>query len=180
MSRTFFSLRRRRGFGSRHPAPLTVEDARAGLCSGVFHLGSCIFISSDDANRVLKLASRVVVRCGNQGSICGSWPSAFSGCPKGHRDFTEAKVPSHLYAYRPLGCSPSNPSVSRTNRPPPEKESAAMERALTRDAQAACDFSFSASKFSPFFHRVNVMAASLRASVSRTMVGLMPLASDRW
>jgi len=66
------------------------------------------------------------------------------------------------------------------NQPPPEKESAAMERALTRDAQAACDFSFSASKFSPFFHRVNVMAAILRASVSRTMVGLMPLASDRW
>jgi hypothetical protein len=49
-----------------------------------------------------------------------------------------------------------------------------------RDAQAACDFSFSASKFSPFFHRVKVMAAILRASVSRTMVGLMPLASDRW
>jgi hypothetical protein len=48
------------------------------------------------------------------------------------------------------------------------------------NAQAACDFSFSASKFSPFFHRVNVMAAILRASVSRTMVGLMPLASDRW
>ena len=51
-------------------------------------------------------------------------------------------------------------------------------RALTGDAQAACDFSFSASKFSPFFHRVSVMAAILRASVRRAMVGLMPLASD--
>ena len=50
----------------------------------------------------------------------------------------------------------------------------------TRDAQAACDFSLSASKLSPFFHRVSVMAAILRASVRRTMVGLMPLASDRW
>jgi len=51
---------------------------------------------------------------------------------------------------------------------------------LTRDAQAACDFSFSTSKFSPFFHTVKVMAAILRASVRRTMVGLMPLASERW
>src|ERR1700752_274846 len=34
MSRTFFSLRRRRGFGSRHPA-LTVEDARVVSCSWV-------------------------------------------------------------------------------------------------------------------------------------------------
>ena len=51
---------------------------------------------------------------------------------------------------------------------------------FTRDAQAACDFSLSASKFSPFFHRVSVMAAILRASVRRAMVGLMPLASDLW
>ena len=55
-----------------------------------------------------------------------------------------------------------------------------MEGLFTGDAQAACDFSFSGSKSSPFFHRVSVMAAILRASVSRTMVGLMPLASDRW
>jgi len=51
---------------------------------------------------------------------------------------------------------------------------------FTRDAQAACDFSFSASKFSPFFHKVSVMAAILRASVRRTIVGLMPLANDLW
>src|SRR2546428_11584543 len=51
---------------------------------------------------------------------------------------------------------------------------------FTRDAQAACAFSFSASKFSPFFHRVNVMAAILRANVRRAMVGWMPLGSDRW
>src|SRR5215469_5214741 len=53
-----------------------------------------------------------------------------------------------------------------------------MDRARTRDAQAACDFSFSTSKFSPFFHRVSVRAAILRARVRRTMVGLMPLASE--
>jgi hypothetical protein len=55
-----------------------------------------------------------------------------------------------------------------------------MERALPRDAQAACEFSLSMSKSSPFFHSVSVMAAILRASVRRTMVGLMPLASERW
>src|SRR6266852_6766265 len=61
MSRTFFSLRRRRGFSPRHPVPVTIEDA--GLVSGpgvgstLFHLSSCIFISSDDADRFLKLAS---------------------------------------------------------------------------------------------------------------------------
>jgi hypothetical protein len=54
-----------------------------------------------------------------------------------------------------------------------------MERVFTRDAQAACTLSFSASKFSPFFHRVNLMAAILRANVRRAMVGWMPLASDR-
>ena len=55
-----------------------------------------------------------------------------------------------------------------------------MEGLFTRDAQAACDFSLSASKFSPFFHRVSVMAAILRASVRRAIVGLMPLVSDLW
>jgi hypothetical protein len=51
MSRTFFSLRRRRGFGARHPAPLSIEDARVVSCPGLFHLSSCIFVSSDDADQ---------------------------------------------------------------------------------------------------------------------------------
>src|SRR5437764_13149652 len=54
------------------------------------------------------------------------------------------------------------------------KRSPEMEGLFTRDAQAACDFSFSASKFSPFFQRVSVIAAILRASVRRAIVGLMP------
>ena len=62
MSRTFFFLRRRRGFSPRHPVPLTIEDAGLvsgpGVGSALFHLSSCIFIiSSDDADRFLKLAS---------------------------------------------------------------------------------------------------------------------------
>src|SRR5215471_17501350 len=73
-----------------------------------------------------------------------------------------------LHAYGILGYSLSNPSVSRTDPPLPEQESSKMERALPRDAQAACEFSLWISKFSPFFHRVSVMAAILRASVRRT------------
>ena len=46
------------------------------------------------------------------------------------------------------------------------------------DAQAACDFRCSASKLPPFFQSVNVMAAILRASVSRAISGFIPLASN--
>ena len=45
------------------------------------------------------------------------------------------------------------------------------------NAQAACVFSFSASKRSPFFQSVKVMAAILRAKVRRAISGSMPLAS---
>src|SRR5262249_60314620 len=53
-----------------------------------------------------------------------------------------------------------------------------MDGTVHRNAQAACNFSFSASKSSPFFQSVSVMAAILRASLRRAMVGLMPLASE--
>lgn len=97
----------------------------------------------------------------------------------GMRDYTEAAC-QHGCAYGMLGCSPSNPSVSRTKSNHHQRKMLEMLELFLGVAQAACDFSFSASKFSPFFHRVSVMAAILRASVSRAMVGLMPLASDRW
>jgi integral membrane sensor domain MASE1 len=45
------------------------------------------------------------------------------------------------------------------------------------DAQATCVFSCSASKRSPLFQSVKVMAAILRASVRRAISGFMPLAS---
>src|ERR1035441_1776836 len=85
----------------------------------------------------------------------------------------------HRVVYRPFSYSPSNPSVSEPTGHH-QKRSPEMEGLFTRDAQAACDFSFSASKFSPFFHRVSVISAILRASVRRAMVGLMPLASAAW
>ena len=61
MSRTFFSLRRMRRFISRHPVPLsqekTLESGVVPLVFGLLHLSSCIFFSSDNADRFLKLAS---------------------------------------------------------------------------------------------------------------------------
>ncbi len=65
MSRTFFFLRRKRGYGSRHPVPcqigVTLESSLVScpVVSGfaLLHLSSCMFISSDNADRFLKLAS---------------------------------------------------------------------------------------------------------------------------
>src|SRR5215467_13017953 len=53
-----------------------------------------------------------------------------------------------LHAYRPLGYSLSNPSVSKNRSATLRGKSPEMERALTRDAQAACDFSLAMSKSS--------------------------------
>jgi hypothetical protein len=65
----FLPAREARVWFATSSAPLTIEDASVVLCPGLLHLSSCIFVSSDDADRVLKLASRVVVRCGKHGSI---------------------------------------------------------------------------------------------------------------
>jgi hypothetical protein len=48
---------------------------------------------------------------------------------------------------------------------------------LSTGAQAACCFKCSASKRTPFFQTIKVMAAILRARVRRAIVGFMPLAT---
>src|ERR1700730_11674062 len=105
--------------------------------------------------------------------------SLASSCPRGYRDYTEAKCQWHC---APTGVKDTH-SRTRASQEPTghhQKKITGDGGLFTQDAQAACDFSFSTSKFSPFFHKVSVMAAILRANVRRTMVGLMPLASDRW
>ena len=57
-------------------------------------------------------------------------------------------------------------------------ESGVNRSSAARSAQAACGFSSSASNVSPFFQIFSVMAAILRASVSRAIAGCMPLASS--
>jgi hypothetical protein len=58
-----------------------------------------------------------------------------------------------------------------------QKRSQGMER-IARNTQAVCGFKYLASKRTPFFQTVKVMAAILRASVSRAISGLMPLATS--
>jgi hypothetical protein len=120
MSRTFFSLRRKRGFYSRHPAPCH----HGRRWSGVVPLSLCDSISSvsfagrDDADQFR-----------NEIKPCG--------CTVSTMDLSEARglvlfrvirggigITQRLgtlgTVYRPLSYSPSNPSVSRTDWPPPE------------------------------------------------------------
>ncbi len=49
-----------------------------------------------------------------------------------------------------------------------------------RDAQAACCFKCLASKLTPFFQTIKVIAAILRAKVRRAIEGFLPLASKAW
>src|SRR5438552_14318499 len=185
MSRTFFSLRRRRRFSPRHPVPVTIEDAGLvsgpGVGSALFHLSRCIFIiiSSDDADRFLKLASTrgctvsTMVLSATRGLVL--FRVIREGIGLTQRLSATGTV--RLQAIRMLTLEPERlKNQLATTR----KDHRRWKGLFTRDAQAACDFSLSASKFSPFFHRVSVMAAILRASVRRAMVGLMPLASDLW
>jgi len=115
----------------------------------------------------------------NHGSICDSWPIAFSGCPRGHRVYTEAGAIGtvRLQAFGILTLEPERLKNRWTTT---RKIDRRWKGLFTGDAQAACGFSFSASKSSPFFHRVSVMAAILRASVRRAIVGFIPFVSEAW
>src|SRR5205814_9537875 len=72
-----------------------------------------------------------------------------------------------------LGYSPSNPEHSENDEP--------IERVPNRSqrlcAQAACGFSCSGSKRSPFFQTIKLMAAILRARVSLAISGFIPFPS---
>ena len=189
MSRTFFSLDRKGRARPWLPAPVH--------CARRWVLFFCPVVLPQVLRGSISVASSV--SSDNADSV---WEAGKPGWLPGwqHIDLSEARGlvlfrvvregigitrrlecpdgTSRLQALRILTLEPErlkNRSTTTT-----EKESPEMERALTRDAQAACDFSFSASKFSPFFHSVKAMAAILRASVRRAMVGLMPLASERW
>src|SRR5258708_22568021 len=55
-----------------------------------------------------------------------------------------------------------------------------METDSWSDAQAACSFSCFASKCTPFFQTIRVIAAIFRAKVRRAIAGCMPLVSNPW
>jgi hypothetical protein len=137
-----------------------------------------MFISSDNADRFLKLASTrgctvsTMVLSATRGLVL--FRVIREGIGLTQRLSATGTV--RLQAIRMLTLEPER----LKNQLATTKKDHRRWRALPGDAQAACDFSLSASKFSPFFHRVSVMAAILRASVRRAIVGLMPLASDLW
>ena len=108
----------------------------------------------------------------NHGSIGGFSPIAFSGCPRGHRVSRKTQCPSTcLTGLWILTLEPerlqNQPSIA------PNKSG----EGLSTDAQAACCFRCSASKLTPFFQTIKVMAAILRARVSRAIVGFIPRAT---
>jgi hypothetical protein len=182
MSRTFFSLRQRREYFPRHPAPLSTEDVRVVSCPWVR------VVPSQQQHLLLWRRRQAVSE--KSAKPCGCTVSTMVlsearglllfRVVRGGIGFTQrlgAKAPVRLQAILILTLEPER----LKNRLATTKENHRRWKGLfTRDAQAACDFSFAASKFSPFFHRVSVIAAILRASVSRAMAGLMPLASAAW
>src|SRR6478752_897525 len=183
MSRKILLPRPEGGF-PRHPAPLSIEDACLVSCPrdwfcGVPSLSNSIFLSSDDADRFLKRSKP----CGCTVSTMGL--SEARGLVLFRVIRGGIGVTQRLGAIGTVSTTGHCHTHPRTQASPEptghhQKRSPEMEGLFTRDAQAACDFSFLASKFSPFFHRVSVIAAILRASVRRAMVGFIPLASAAW
>ncbi len=84
---------------------------------------------------------------------------------------------------RARGTAPSNPAETRSRtRGSREPTATAREDSRdgadsVRDPQAVCGFRYWASKHTPFFQTINVIAAILRARVRRAISGLLPLAS---
>ena len=129
-----------------------------------------------DASRFLKLHKRSVGKNANHGPMGDSRPMAFLGCARGHSvEYGDSGSEAHR-AYQFNRYSPSNPSVSG-NRWPRASYETWDGSSGAGDAQATCSFSCSGSNASPFFQRVDVMAAILRASVKRAISGFIPLAS---
>src|SRR5882724_12632020 len=101
-----------------------------------------MFISSDNADRFLKLASTRGCTGVNHGSICDSRPSAFSGYPRGHRVNTEAHCHRHcapLQAIRMLTLEPERlkNQLATTRKRSPEMEGSSRET-LKRLAISVC------------------------------------------
>src|SRR6266567_6184630 len=159
MSRTLFSLRRRRGDGSRHPVPSDMRDARVWCLALWFRVLLCSIsaaassISSDNADRFLKLAST----CGC--TVSTMVLSATRGLVLFRVIREGIGLTQRLSATgtcAPTGDKDAHPRTRASPEPTGhhQKKDHRRWRALPGDAQAACDFSLSASKFSPFFHRV--------------------------
>jgi hypothetical protein len=153
-------------------SPLFADGSRSleRFFSGLLFRSLGSFSGGDSARRFLKLGKRfnpVATMVLSE----ASWPIAISGSPRGHsvRTVTRCRSTQGRTTYLIL---PSNRASQELNRPP----SRMMERALYQNAQAACRCNSLASKQTPFFQIVKVIAAIFRARVRRAIVGLLPLA----
>ena len=111
---------------------------------------------------------------GDHSSIWDSWPTAFSGYPRGPRVGSETGCPRHTAPNQlRLALEPEcleNPTATAREDPQDGADS-------IRDTQAVCGFRCWASKHTPFFHTISTIVAIFRAKVSRAISGLMPLAN---
>ena len=97
---------------------------------------------------------------------------ALLGCPREHT------VPRETLRLNPLWILTLEPERSATAGPRHQNRNDGSAFRCTLRAQAACSFKCSAWNRSPFFQIFSVMAAILRASVSRAISGRMPLSSS--
>jgi hypothetical protein len=183
MSRTFFSLRRRSGYCSRHPAPVSCErhlvpvSCPADLLSWFVPSQQFHCSGRDDANPFLKPAKpsgctvSTMVLSATRGLL-------LFRVVRGGIGLSQRLVPPGTVCLQALLILTLEPERLQNRLATTREDHWRWKGLFTRDAQAACDFSFSASKSSPLFQRVSVMAAILRASVRRAIVGFMPLASN--
>src|SRR5882724_13331503 len=81
-----------------------------------------MFISSDNADRFLKLASTRGCRVSTMVLSATRGLVLFRVIREGIGLTQRLTATGTVRPYRRLGCSPSNPSVSRTNWPSPEKD----------------------------------------------------------
>jgi len=120
MSRTFFSLRRKRGLWFAASSPLSDRSDARVLCLALWFRVLLCTISAAACSLVGQ--RRSVSETGkhswlygvNHGSICDSRPSAFSGYPRGHRVNTEAQCHRHC---APTGDKDAHPRTRASQEP---------------------------------------------------------------
>ena len=85
-------------------------------------------------------------------------------------------VPKHT---GPISLTDTHPRTEHLQNPTDhhQRESQGWKAFFTGEAQAACRGKFCGSKLTPFFHIVKLIAAILRASVRRAIVGRIPLST---
>jgi hypothetical protein len=149
-------------------SPDSLERVRCGL----FAISVLSSSGSDDANRVLDLASGPGIWVSTMVLLEARGLSLFLVMRGGIACISDS-VPKHT---RPNSLTDTHlePSVSRT-RPTTISENRRRWKGLfITDAQASCRCNCVASKSTPFFQILRVMLAIFRARVRRAIVGRIP------